>query len=277
MSYSSSYTAKHLPASSTIMPAQQDAYHSMTSSGSFVMRASLHNRDQFSSAQDDLSHPYPSYEDVYLRSNTSNLGSDEFQDLGLNDFLGVQPHWEQQEPYNMVLEACLGYAASCSVVVMDEVADLNKRIDVEMREVEDDIGVLKGEMVDVRDELRELREAHGQLSRQVGKLNTLAEDMHRHLRLPRTPEERVAVRIESDLREAQRRRELDEEEVTYSEWERHALHLAERQAVRRVSTLVGFQGRLVPIGEPDRAESLLREIIDLTDDSEDDVLDLSSE
>ena len=64
---------------------------------------------------------------------------------------------------------------------------------------------------------------------------------------------------------------------TVSEWERHALHLAERRAVRRASTLVGFQGQLVPIGEPDHAESLPREIIDLIDDSEDDVLDLSSE
>ena len=41
--------------------------------------------------------------------------------------------------------------------------------------------------------------------------------------------------------------------------------------------MVGFQGRLVAIGEPDHAESLPREIIDLTDDSEDDVLNLSSE
>ena len=89
-SYSSSYIAKHQPTSSIIMPAQRNAYHSITSSGSFVMRASLHNRDHFSSAQDNLSHPYPSYEDVYLRSNTSNLGSDEFQDLGLNDFLVAQ-------------------------------------------------------------------------------------------------------------------------------------------------------------------------------------------
>ena len=70
---------------------------------------------------------------------------------------------------------------------------------------------------------------------------------------------------------------MDKEEVTDSEWERHALRLAERRAVRRVSTLVGFQGRLVPIGEPDHAESLPREIIDLTDDSKDDVLNLSSE
>ena len=101
--------------------------------------------------------------------------------------------------------------------------------------------------------------------------------MRRHLHLPRTPEERAAARIESNLREAQRRRALDEEEVTDSEWERHALRLAERRAVRRASSLVGFQGRLVPIGEPDRAESPPREIIDLINNSKDDILDLSSE
>ena len=65
--------------------------------------------------------------------------------------------------------------------------------------------------------------------------------------------------------------------MTDSEWERHAHCLAERRAVRRVQTLMAFEGQLVPIGEPDCAESLAREIIDLTDDSEDDVLDLSGE
>ena len=85
------------------------------------------------------------------------------------------------------------------------------------------------------------------------------------------------MRIEADLRAAERRRALDEEEVTDSEWECHALRLAEGRAIRRASTFIGFQGWLVPIGEPDRAESPPREIIDLTDDSEDDVLDLSSE
>ena len=89
-SYSSSYTAKPPTTSIIIMPAQCNAYHSITSSGSFVMRASLHNRDCFSSARDNLSHPYPSYKDVYLRSNTSNPGLDEFQDLGLNNFLVAQ-------------------------------------------------------------------------------------------------------------------------------------------------------------------------------------------
>ena len=55
----------------------------------------------------------------------------------------------------MVLEASIGYAASCSVVVMDEVAELNERVDVEMREVEEDIGRLKEEVIDLRNELRE--------------------------------------------------------------------------------------------------------------------------
>ena len=84
------------------------------------------------------------------------------------------------------------------------------------------------------------------------------------------------MRIEADLRAAEERRRLAEE-LTDSEWERHALRMAENQAVRRASTLVGFQGRLVPVEEPDCAESPPREVIDLTDDSEDDVLDLSSE
>ena len=140
----------------------------------------------------------------------------------------------------MVLEASLGYTASCSVVVMDEVVDLNERVDMEMREVEEDIRTLKGEVVELRDELREVREAHCWLSHQVGELNTLAEDMRRQLRLPRTPEERAAARIEADLRAADWRRQLDEEEVTDSEWEHHALRLAERRAVRRALTLVGF-------------------------------------
>ena len=97
-SHSSSYTATHQPTNySSTMPAQRNAYQSIASSGSFIMRASLHNRDRFSSARDDLSRPYPSYEDVYLHSNTSNPGSDEFQDLGLNDFLVAQRRVARQK------------------------------------------------------------------------------------------------------------------------------------------------------------------------------------
>ena len=62
-----------------------------------------------------------------------------------------------------------------------------------------------------------------------------------------------------------------------SKWERHAYCVTERRAVRRARMLMVFEGWLVPIGELDHAESLAREIIDLTDDSKDDVLNLSSE
>ena len=177
----------------------------------------------------------------------------------------------------MVLEASIGYTALCIVVVMDEVAELNKRVDVEMREVEEDIGRLKEEVIDLRNELREEREARGRLSRQVGELNTLMEDMRRTLRLPRSPEERAALRIASELREAQQRRNEEEFDLTDSEWESHCLRLAEGRIIRRAQTLTPFEGCLVPIGEPDRAESPPREVIDLTDDSKDDILDLSSE
>ena len=80
----------------------------------------------------------------------------------------------------MVLEASLGYAALCNVVVMDEVAGLNERVDVEMREVEEDVRGMKEEVVKLRNKLREESEACGQLSHQVGELNTLVEEMHRH-------------------------------------------------------------------------------------------------
>ena len=62
-----------------------------------------------------------------------------------------------------------------------------------------------------------------------------------------------------------------------SEWECHAHCLTERRAVRRAQTLGVFKGWLVPIGEPDHAESPPRGITDLTDNSKDDVLNLSSE
>ena len=138
------------------MPHATSSAHTVTSSGSFVMRSSTHNQDGFTSACDDLTHPYPQYEDIYAHSSSHDIHDEEFVDLGLNEFLvaqrwvarkrlehlqltphqgsllsqGVQPHWEQRKLYNVVLEASIGYTASCSVVVMDEVASQNKRVDM---------------------------------------------------------------------------------------------------------------------------------------------------
>src|SRR5258705_6832227 len=37
---------------------------------------------------------------------------------------------ERREPYNAVLEAAMGYAGACSVAAMDDVALVNKKVDV---------------------------------------------------------------------------------------------------------------------------------------------------
>ena len=54
------------------------------------MRASCHNWDRFPCARDNPSKPYPSYEEVHIRSDLHDPNLDEFQDLGLNDFLVAQ-------------------------------------------------------------------------------------------------------------------------------------------------------------------------------------------
>ena len=61
-----------VPTESSIlpMPHSSGVFASTSSSmGSFVWRESSHNRHRFVGARHDLSRPYPSSEDVYLRSN----------------------------------------------------------------------------------------------------------------------------------------------------------------------------------------------------------------
>ena len=71
-------------------------------------------------------------------------------------------------------------------------------------------------------------------------------------------------------------RRANADEAINEEWERQATQLAEHWTMRRAQTLTKFQGRLVPIGEPDHTEDLpVREVevIDLT--SEPEVIDLT--
>ena len=184
------------------MPAHRGVVRNISSSGSFVMRESSHNRDRFPCARDDPSRPYPSYEDVYIRSDNHCPDLDEFSDLGLNDFLvaqrwvarrkleclqltphqgllfsrGVQPHWERREPYNAVLKASMGYAASCSVVVMDEVVSVNEKTEEKMEGIEEEVRMLK-------EELQEEKAACYHLARQYGELFNNVWEIQRQLRL----------------------------------------------------------------------------------------------
>src|SRR5258705_9707157 len=78
---------RSLPRATTTMPAQRSSSTRATSlGGSFVEGSSSLNQHRFSSARDDLSHPYPSDRDIYHHSNTHNPDNDEFADLGLSDF-----------------------------------------------------------------------------------------------------------------------------------------------------------------------------------------------
>ena len=54
------------------------------------MRSSTHNRDGFTSARNNLTHPYSLYKDIYARSSSHDIHDEEFADLGLNDFLVAQ-------------------------------------------------------------------------------------------------------------------------------------------------------------------------------------------
>ena len=194
------------------MPCATTSSRAVTSLGSFVMRSSTHNQDGFTSAHNDLTHPYPCYEDIYARFSSSDIYDEEFADLSLNNFLvaqrrvtrrklerlqltlhqgsllswGVQPHWEQQEPYNAVLEASIRYAASCGVVVMDEVASLNERVEDGLEQRREEGATTMRRVRDLEDSLANEQEAHLRLARQVGELTQELREIRRQIGLPST-------------------------------------------------------------------------------------------
>ena len=161
----------------------------------------------------------------------------------------------------MVLEASIGYAASCGIVVMDEVASLNKRVDNGLIEVKEEMGMVMRRFREMEDRLENEQEACLHLACQVGELTQELREIRRQIGLPSTS---LAMR------------RANADEVIDEEWERQANQLAERRSIRRAQTLTEFQGHLVPIGEPDRAESPpVREVevINLTGEPE--VIDLT--
>ena len=72
---------------------------------------------------------------------------------------GVQPHWEQQDPYNVVLEASIGYAASCGIVIMDEVVSLNKRVDDRLEQRREEGVMMMMRVRDLEDSLANKQKA----------------------------------------------------------------------------------------------------------------------
>src|SRR5258705_1092340 len=191
------------------MPAQRSSTRASSTGGSFVEGSSSHNQHHFSSARDDLSRPYPSDRDIYHRSNTHNPNNDEFADLGLSNFFlahhqvtrhklerlqltpyqarllsrGVQVGMERREPYNVVLEASMGYTGACSMAVMDDVALVNEKVD----KLDEGLGeevvrldMIQQELVrDLEDERARARESDRFLRREVASLKVLCDSLVR--------------------------------------------------------------------------------------------------
>ena len=129
---------------------------------------------------------------------------------------------------------------------------MNERSEEKMEGIQEEVRMLK-------EEFQEEKAACYRLACQYGELNLQVREIQRQLRLVQAaPPSRRSSGDETD-----------------SEWERHALRLVEHQAIRRAQTLVEFEGQLVPIVEPDHAESLPRsiEVIDLTGEPK--VIDLN--
>ena len=107
----------------------------------------------------------------------------------------------------MVLEASIGYTALCGVVVMDEVASLNERVEdgLEQRREE---GVMTMRRVrDLEGSLVNEQEAHLRLAHQVGELTQELREIRRQIGLPSTS---LAVR------------RANADEAIDEEWERQA-------------------------------------------------------
>src|SRR5258708_9289631 len=189
------------------MPATHTA---ASSRGSSNREASSYNLDRFQVARNDATMPYPSETDIYRRSTIHNPDDDGFFDLGLRDFLvancrvarrrldrlavtpyqsgllsrGAQHCLDTREPYNMVLEASLGYTASCSVAAFDEVASVYERTN----ELDWRILINRDEVASVEQRLRERvrelevryeveRDLCWEATRNIGELRGLVNDL----------------------------------------------------------------------------------------------------
>ena len=70
----------------------------------------------------------------------------------------------------MVLKASIGYTASCGIVVMDEVASLNKRVEDGLEQRREEGLMTMRRVRDLEDSLVNEQEARLRLACQVGKL-----------------------------------------------------------------------------------------------------------
>jgi hypothetical protein len=209
--------------------------------------------------------------DVDIHSHHPSHG-ESFSDLGLNDFFiahrrvarrrlkrldldplnaellsrGSLSQLECREPYDRVLEASIGYAASCSVTVMDEVAIVNERA----MEIDERVVETNGRVNTLLDEVEELR-------RQNREMELLLET-ERQLR--QALERRLTSHIDLFDRLMGEVGAMRDDNATLVSCVIRGYPLARAEPMPQ--PLVEYDGRLVLIGTAE-------EPIDLTDDSDD--------
>ena len=133
-----------------------------------------------------MSRPYPSAQSVRKHSNHVAPLEETFSDLSLSDFIiahkriarcklerlqlhpyqaaliqqGVQPQMDCRETFNAVLEASIGYTGACIAMVVDEMVDVNMRVDTALLSGEtimDQVKELRGEVEALREERQNLQ------------------------------------------------------------------------------------------------------------------------
>jgi hypothetical protein len=183
------------------MPRDTCSIQISASEGSFVVWESSHNIHRFTHAGDYASRPYHFAMDVYICSNRPS--DTDTSDLGLLDFFiahhqvacrclerldlnsstakllsrGSLPQLKRREPYNWVLEASIGYAASCGVAVMDEVAIVNKRA----MEIDERVMEMNGRVGTLLDGVEELRRRNRQFDLAVEAERNTCQTLERRL------------------------------------------------------------------------------------------------
>ena len=178
---------------------------------------------------------------------------------------GVQIGLERREPYNPILEASISYAGAAAIAVMDEVAYVNERQDERMEGIEESALGLVSRVVSVEEENRQLREVQWAQEEQIVQDGERIQDLERLMGMLRTLinslVETVGL-VQNDVARIHHR--------FVNNW----VNCQAEHHPEQVQMLVAHNGRLIPIKELiDLAERRPtphpREVIDLTDDSDD--------
>ena len=257
---------------------------------------SSYNQHNFCSARGNLSVPYPSTEEAFHLSNT-HAPTDDFSSLGLSDFFiahqqvarhcldclsltgntqellsqGVWATLERREPYDLIFEASIGYAGAAAVAVMDGVAFVNKRQDERMEGIKEGALSLVSRVASVEEENCQLREVQRAQEERIGWDRERIWDLERSCGTLRTLinslVETVGL-VQNNM--AWIHHQFVNNWVNY--WAECRLD--------QVQMLVAHEGRLIPIEEPINLAERRQtphpcDFIDLTDDSDDVMLDTS--